>query len=87
LKNVGIFGANYLNSLPLQNSTFEKIYYLPVEMSLEDIAKQINICGYKLSNEAVKNIKVHNSKDHSLIESSLKLSEILQHVSTPDITL
>jgi len=50
LKNVGIFGSNYINSLPSQNSTFEQIYYLPVEMSIEDIAKQINICGYKLSN-------------------------------------
>jgi hypothetical protein len=53
LKNTGIFGEKYANIIPVQDSTFEKIYFIPSEMSLNDVLKQINICGLRLSEESI----------------------------------
>lgn len=49
MKNVGIFGSNYLNKVPVQDSTYEHVYYLPCEISLSDALKQINLCGFRLN--------------------------------------
>jgi hypothetical protein len=54
LRNAGIFGSNYLNKVPVQDSTFEQVYYLPCEISLNDALKQINFCGFRLNDQAVK---------------------------------
>lgn len=54
LKNLGIFGPSYMNKVPVQDSTSENIYYLPCEMSLNDILRQVNLCGLRLNEDAVK---------------------------------
>jgi hypothetical protein len=74
LKNIGIFGSSYLNDVPVQDSTFEKVYYLPCEMTLSDVLKQVNLCGYKLNEESIKATQFFelNSKTELNKESPLE---------------
>ncbi len=43
-----------MNNVPVQDSTSENVYYLPCEMTLNDVLKQVNFCGFRLNEETIK---------------------------------
>lgn len=63
IKKPTLFGKNYRSELPPHASLSDHLYLLPLEMPLTDAIKQLNICGYRVNSESIKNIIVKNRKN------------------------
>ena len=85
MNNPWILPQQYRAQLPLQTSTFEKVYFVPREMKLTDLLKQINIGGFKIHASDLPNIHInnfHTDKASQLAHESI-LSDIIAQQEQP----
>lgn len=87
LKNPWILEDKYRAVSPIRDSTNERCYFLPVEMSLQEIIKSINISGFKIHNSDLANFKIKNYLNGSDLEQSLTLRDVLNGQNYPYLKL
>lgn len=76
IKKPTLFGKNYLTELPANVSIFDQLYLLPLEMSLENVLRQFNICGYHISQSSIKDIIVLNKLTGKPFNLETKIGDI-----------
>ena len=64
--------------MPIKESTTERCYFLPLEITLEEVLKTINISGFRVHSSDLGNIKVRNYLTNTEVAQNLTLRQILQ---------
>ena len=79
-----IFPSKYSSSLPIILGMLPSIYLLPAEMTLGDLVKEINICGYVLQSQTrdALSIKLHGREEQQKIASTNSLNKLFKKAST-----
>ena len=72
---------------PIQLSTYEKVYYLPQEIKIAEILKQINIGGLKIHSKDIPNIKIKNYANTKPIEQGVSLRDVIKEQREPFVKL
>ena len=78
MENPWILPSKYHSIQPLKISTFEKIYFLPQEISVEEILKQINIGGFRIHSKDIQNVELKNHINQKNIDHSTKLRDVVK---------
>lgn len=77
LNNPWILEEKYRGVLPIRESTNEKCYFLPLEITLAEVLKTINISGFRVHASDLPNIKVTNILNGSEVPHDFTLRQAL----------
>lgn len=78
-----IFDKAYQSHHPAKMASFDYIYNLPLEMTIHDMLKQINISGFKIDAESIRSGKVQ-VKVHGRPKGEVKLETKLSEIANRD---
>ena len=87
MNNPWILHEKYHNVLPLQHSTPERFYYLPEEITLKELLKQINIGGLKIHPKDIDSIDILNYNNKKTLDQNQPLREIIKMQELPYLQL
>lgn len=74
LKNPPLFDGKYRCKLPVQQSTYEHLYFLPKEMTIRDVLNHFSLCGFRIPEESAIVVKDYFAQ--SVIDHSKTLGEL-----------